>query len=219
RQETDFFRGTFRVRGDTVDVFPAYEERRAPRTELFGDEIETRSEIDALTGERLRRVARAAIYPTTVYATRKDTLARAVEDIQEELLGRLSDFEAQSKVLEHQRLKQRTDFDIEMMREMGTCPGIENYSRHLAGRSKGDPPYTLLDYFPDDFLMVIDESHMAVPQIGAMFHGDRSRKETLVEFGFRLPSALDNRPLRFEEFEGRLNQVIFVSATPSKYEL
>jgi len=219
RHETDFFRGTFRVRGDTVDVFPAYEERRALRIEFFGDEIESLHEIDPLTGEKLRRVARAAIYPTTVYATRKDTLARAIGDIEAELNERLKDLEAQNKLVEYQRLKQRTDFDMEMLREMGSCPGIENYSRHLAGRAQGEPPYTLLDYFPDDFLMVIDESHIAVPQIGAMFHGDRSRKETLVEFGFRLPSALDNRPLRFEEFEKRVNQVIFVSATPAQYEM
>jgi excinuclease ABC subunit B len=218
RQETDFFRGTFRVRGDTVDVFPAYEERRALRIEFFGDEIESMYEIDALTGEKLKRVARAAIYPTTVYATRKDTLARALQDIAVELEDRLGQLQATNKLVEHQRLKQRTDFDMEMLREMGTCPGIENYSRHLAGRAQGEPPYTLLDYFPDDFLLVVDESHIAIPQIGAMYHGDRSRKETLVEFGFRLPSALDNRPLRFEEFEKRVNQLIFVSATPSQYE-
>ncbi|MBX3727737.1 MAG: excinuclease ABC subunit UvrB [Candidatus Sumerlaeia bacterium] len=219
RDDMDFYRGSFRVRGDVVDVFPAYEEERALRIEFFGDEIEALSEIDPMTGARLQRIRRAALYPTTVYATRKDTLQRALVDIQEELATRLRFLEENNRLVEYQRLKQRTDYDMEMLRETGTCPGIENYSRHLAGRGEGEPPYTLLDYFPDDFLLVVDESHIAVPQLRAMFAGDRSRKQTLVEYGFRLPSALDNRPLRFEEFERRVHQAVFVSATPSAYEL
>ncbi|MCB2156576.1 excinuclease ABC subunit UvrB [bacterium] len=219
RDEMDFYRGSFRVRGDIVDIFPAYEERSALRIEFFGDEIEAIFEIDPLTGERLQRLKRAAIYPTTVYATSEETLQGAIVKIQEELVERLRFLEDENRLLEYQRLKQRTEYDIEMMREMGSCPGIENYSRHLSGRTVGEPPYTLLDYFPEDFLMFIDESHIAVPQLRAMYAGDRSRKEVLVNHGFRLPSALDNRPLRFEEFERRVGQLIFISATPADYEL
>jgi excinuclease ABC subunit B len=219
RSDNDFYRGTFRVLGDRVDIFPAYEERRAIRVEFFGDEVEELYEIDSLTGEKLRRIRRAAIYPASVYATGKERLKQAVVRIEKELAERLPQLEAQGKLIEYQRLKQRTEYDIELIREMGTCPGIENYSRHLAGREEGTPPYTLIDYFADHFLLVVDESHIAVSQVRAMYNGDRSRKGVLVDFGFRLPSALDNRPLRFEEFEAKLNRVIFVSATPEQYEL
>jgi len=219
RHDMDFHRGAFRVRGDQVDVFPAYEERKAVRIEFFGDEIESLTEFDPITGEKLRRLKRVAIFPTTVYATSKETLVSAIGRIEAELRERLPLLEAQGKVLEHARLKQRTEHDLDMLREMGVCPGIENYSRHLAGRAEGESPFTLIDYFPDDFLLVLDESHIGVPQIGAMYHGDRNRKTTLVEFGFRLPSALDNRPLKFDEWEKRIHQAIFVSATPAKYEL
>lgn len=219
RNNADFYRGTFRVRGDTIDVYPAYEERHALRVEFFGDEIETLYEIDPLTGERLRRVRRAAIYPASVYATRKDRLKIAIQQIEEELVVRLRELEEMNKLAEYKRLKQRTEYDVELMREMGSCPGIENYSRFLSGRQPGEPPYTLIDYFPDDFLMFMDESHIGIPQVRAMFSGDRSRKTSLVDYGFRLPSALDNRPLKFEEFERKIHQVIFVSATPEEYEL
>ncbi|MBI5155535.1 excinuclease ABC subunit UvrB [Candidatus Poribacteria bacterium] len=219
RNEMDFHRGTFRVRGDIVDVYPAYEDRRALRVEFFGDTIESLTEFDPLTGERHQRIKRAAIFPTSVYATNRATLDRAIKSIEAELQDRLRELEEQNKLLEYQRLKQRTEYDMEMLREMGSCAGIENYSRHLAGRNAGDPPYTLLDYFPKDFLLVMDESHIGVPQVRAMYSGDRSRKETLVEFGFRLPSALDNRPLKFEEFAAKIGQVIYVSATPAEYEL
>ena len=219
RNNADFYRGTFRVRGDTIDVFPAYEERRALRVEFFGDEIEALTEIDPLTGERIRKVRRAAVYPASVYATRKDRLKVAIEQIQDELTVRLRELEDSKKLIEYQRLKQRTEYDIELMREMGTCPGIENYSRFLSGRSPGEAPYTLIDYFPEDFLMFMDESHIGVPQVRAMYNGDRSRKLSLVDYGFRLPSALDNRPLKFEEFENKINQVVFVSATPEQYEM
>ncbi|MEQ8820952.1 MAG: excinuclease ABC subunit UvrB [Sumerlaeia bacterium] len=219
RDDLDFHRGTFRVRGDRVEIYPANMEKAALRVEFFGDEIESVWEIDPMTGERRRRLKRAIVYPTTVYATGRDSLKRAIKTIEEELALRLREMEELGKLIEYQRLKQRTDYDIEMMREMGSCPGIENYSRHLSGRAPGEAPYTLLDYFPDDYLLVIDESHIAVSQIGAMYNGDRSRKETLVDYGFRLPSALDNRPLKFEEFTQRVNQVVFVSATPGDYEL
>ena len=219
RSDADFYRGTFRVMGDRVDVFPAYEERRALRVDFFGDEIEALTEIDPLTGAKLRRVRRAALYPASVYATSKERMKSAVTAIQSELTERLADLEAKGRLIEYARLKQRTEYDIELMREMGTCPGIENYSRHLAGRGPDSPPYTLIDYFAENFLLVIDESHIGVPQIRAMFNGDRSRKSVLVEYGFRLPSALDNRPLRFEEFEAKIPRVIFVSATPEEYEL
>jgi excinuclease ABC subunit B len=219
RNNADFFRGMFRVRGDTLDIYPAYEERRALRVEFFGDEIEALTEIDPLTGERVRKVRRAAIYPASVYATRRDHLKVAVKQIEEELIVRLRELEDLNKLVEYQRLKQRTEYDVELMREMGTCPGIENYSRYLSGRAPGEGPYTLIDYFPEQFLMFIDESHIAIPQIRAMYNGDRSRKSSLVDFGFRLPSALDNRPLKFEEFENKVNQLVFVSATPEDYEL
>jgi len=219
RRDQDFHRGTFRVRGDTVDIYPAFEDRKALRVEFFGDEIEAIYELDPMTGKKLSGLKRAVIFPTTVYATTRDTLKRAINDIEEELADRLRELEDQGKLIEYARLKQRTEYDLELMREMGVCPGIENYSRHLSGRAPGESPFTLMDYFPDDFLLVIDESHLGIPQIGGMYQGDRNRKETLVGFGFRLPSALDNRPLKFNEFEKRINQAIFVSATPAEYEL
>ncbi len=219
RNDVDFHRGTFRVRGDIVDVFPAYEADVALRVEFFGDEIESITEIDPLRGQASRRLRHAAIYPGTHYATTADIMERALRSIEAELEERLAELKAQKKLLEAQRLEQRTRYDLEMMRELGYCSGIENYSRHLDGRKPGEPPYTLLDYFPDDALMVIDESHMSVPQIGGMFRGDRSRKDKLVDYGFRLPSALDNRPLTFEEFQARVGQCIYVSATPADYEL
>ena len=218
RNDTDFHRGAFRVRGDTVDVFPAYEADIAVRIEFFGDGIDGLSEIDPLRGKTLRRLHRATIYPGTHYATTADVLERAMRGIEIELEGCLRQLEAENKLLEAQRLGQRTRFDLEMLREIGYCSGIENYSRHLDGRMPGEPPYTLMNYFPDDALIVIDESHMSVPQLGAMFRGDRSRKDKLVEYGFRLPSARDNRPLTFEEFEERARQCVYVSATPRPYE-
>jgi excinuclease ABC subunit B len=219
RNDVDFHRGTFRVRGDIVDVFPAYEADVAVRVEFFGDEIESIVEIDPLRGTVLRRIWHVAIYPGTHYVTTTETMEQALGNIEIELKERLAELNAQKKLLEAQRLDQRTRYDLEMMRELGYCSGIENYSRHLDGRKPGEPPYTLLDYFPDDGLIVIDESHMSVPQIGGMYRGDRSRKDKLVEYGFRLPSALDNRPLTFEEFEKRVGQCIYVSATPAEYEL
>ncbi|MFQ5684518.1 MAG: excinuclease ABC subunit UvrB [Candidatus Binatia bacterium] len=219
RNDYDFHRGTFRVRGDIVEVFPAYEDTSAIRIEFFGDKIERLFEIDPIRGKVRRRVDKAAIYPASHYVTSEERLKTAVREIRVELKGRLQELRTQNKLLEAQRLEQRTLYDLELLEEMGFCPGIENYSRHLTGRKAGQPPPTLLSYFPDDFLLFIDESHVTVPQIGGMYRGDRSRKETLVEFGFRLPSALDNRPLNFEEFEAALNQVIYVSATPAEYEL
>jgi excinuclease ABC subunit B len=219
RNDVDFHRGTFRVRGDIVDVFPAYEADVAVRVEFFGDEIESIVEIDPLRGTVLRRIWHVAIYPGTHYVTTTETMEQALRNIEVELKERLADLNTQKKLLEAQRLDQRTRYDLEMMRELGYCSGIENYSRHLDGRKPGEPPYTLLDYFPDDGLIVIDESHMSVPQIGGMYRGDRSRKDKLVDYGFRLPSALDNRPLMFEEFEKRVGQCIYVSATPAEYEL
>ena len=219
RNDVDFHRGTFRVRGDIVDVFPAYEADVAVRVEFFGDEIGSIVEIDPLRGTVLRRIWHVAIYPGTHYVTTTETMEQALRNIEVELKERLADLNAHKKLLEAQRLDQRTRYDLEMMRELGYCSGIENYSRHLDGRKPGEPPYTLLDYFPDDGLIVIDESHMSVPQIGGMYRGDRSRKDKLVEYGFRLPSALDNRPLTFEEFEKRVGQCIYVSATPAEYEL
>lgn len=219
RRDMDFHRGTFRVRGDTVDIFPAYEGDMAIRVELFGDEIEGVFEIDPLRGVVNRKLRRAAIFPGTHYATSKDTLERAVRGIQLELQEREQELMAENRLVEAQRLTQRTRYDLEMLREIGFCNGIENYSRHLDGRMPGTPPYTLLDYFPDESLVFIDESHITVPQIGAMYRGDRSRKDKLVEYGFRLPCARDNRPLQFEEFEARTHKTIYVSATPSDYEL
>jgi excinuclease ABC subunit B len=219
RNDLDFHRGTFRVRGDVVEVFPQYEAERALRIEFFGDEVESVAEIDPLRGKVVTRPRRAMIYPASHYVATDEIVARAVAGIREELRERLARFEREGKLLEAQRLAQRTRYDLEMLEEMGFCHGVENYSRWLDGRSAGDTPYTLFDYFPKDLLVVLDESHISVPQIGGMFRGDRARKETLVEFGFRLPSALDNRPLRFEEWEERAPQRLYVSATPADYEL
>src|SRR5947208_6179335 len=219
RNDFDFHRGTFRVRGDVVEIFPAYEETKAIRVELFGDTVEALCEIDPLRGKVMRQLERVAVYPASHYVATDEVMKRAVVSIRTELQGRLNELRDQRKLLEAQRLEQRTQYDLELLAEMGFCPGIENYSRHLDGRAPGDPPYTLLDYFPDDCLLVIDESHVTVPQIGGMYRGDRSRKETLVEFGFRLPSALDNRPLNFDEFMARVHQAVYVSATPGEWEL
>jgi excinuclease ABC subunit B len=219
RNDMDFHRGVFRVRGDRVEVFPAYEEDRAIRVDFFGDQVEAISEIDALRGTVTKRLKHAAIFPASHYVTRKTTLKKAVETIIEELKERIEHFHKENKLIEVQRIEERTHFDLEMIQELGYCNGIENYSRHLTGRKPGEPPPTLLDYFPDDFLLFIDESHIGVPQLRGMYRGDRSRKETLVEYGFRLPSALDNRPLKFEESEARISQVVYVSATPAEYEL
>lgn len=219
RNDFDFHRGTFRVRGDIVDVFPAYEEKLAYRLEFFGNEIESIYEIDPLTGEKKKRLRRAVVYPSSHYVTERPKLERAVRTIEQELEDRLHELHSQGRVLEATRLEQRVRYDLEMIQEMGTCSGIENYSRHLTGRRPGDPPFTLLDYFPEDFVLFIDESHVSLPQVRAMYEGDRSRKSVLVEHGFRLPSALDNRPLKGEEFDQRVDQVIYVSATPAQTEL
>jgi len=218
RNDFDFQRGTFRVRGDVVDVFPAYEEF-AVRLEFFGNEIENIYAIDTLTGAVQEEMDLAIIYPARHFVTTEEKMKQATVAIRSELKDQLSLLRAQGKLLEAQRLEMRTNYDLEMMQEVGYCSGIENYSRHIAGRAKGEPPYTLLDFFPEKYLVIIDESHQSIPQIRAMYRGDRSRKETLVEHGFRLPSALDNRPLKFEEFEQRVPQVVFVSATPADYEL
>ncbi len=218
RNEIDLQQGTYRVRGDVIDIFPAESEREAVRVELFDDQIESLSFFDPLTGEVLRRVPRLTVYPSTHYVTPKERVQNAVEEIRGELRTRLLELHGASKLVEAQRLQQRTLFDLEMMNEVGYCAGIENYSRYLSGRMAGEPPPCLFDYLPKDSLLVIDESHQTIPQLGAMYKGDRSRKETLVEYGFRLPSALDNRPLRFEEFEQMAPQAIYVSATPSHYE-
>jgi len=219
RNDIDFHRGVFRVRGDRVEVFPAYEEDRAIRIDFFGDQVEAISEIDALRGTVTKRLKQTAIFPASHYVTQKTTLKKAMVSIIEELKDRMEYFRNEDKLIEVQRIEERTQFDLEMIQELGYCNGIENYSRHLTGRKPGDPPPTLLDYFPDDFLLFIDESHIAVPQLRGMYRGDRSRKQTLVEYGFRLPSALDNRPLKFEESEAHMSQVIYVSATPAEYEL
>jgi excinuclease ABC subunit B len=219
RNDIDFHRGTFRVRGDIVEIFPPYEQERAIRIEFFGDNIEAISLIDPLRGRKLDRLTKIALYPSSHYVTTKDNLKRAIVAIQDELGLRLRELNGLNKLVEAQRLEQRTHFDIEMMEEMGYCQGIENYSRHLTGRKPGEPPPTLMEYFPDDALVVIDESHATLPQLIGMYRGDRSRKTTLVEYGFRLPSALDNRPLRFEEYEALPNQRIYVSATPAVLEL
>jgi excinuclease ABC subunit B len=218
RNDIDFARGTFRVRGDVVEVFPAYEEQ-AVRIELWGDEVERVSRFDPLTGNTITRLPRAAIYPATHFVTRRSTVERAVERIRPELEERLLELRGAGKLLEAQRLEQRTMFDIEMLLEIGTCPGVENYSRHIAGRAAGERPACLFDYFPEDFLLIVDESHASVPQIRGMYNGDRARKLTLVDHGFRLPSALDNRPLTFEEWEALVPQALFVSATPGEYEV
>ena len=218
RNEMDFHRGTFRVRGDVLEVIPAYSEDTAIRIEWFGDEVERITEIDVLTGEIKDELKHIAIFPASHYVVDKENIARAVTAIEAELEERVKEFKRQDKLLEAQRIAERTNFDIEMLKETGFCSGIENYSRHLAGLAPGQPPYTLIDYFPDDFIIMIDESHKTIPQIGGMYSGDQSRKSTLVDIGFRLPSAKDNRPLNFEEFESKINQVLFVSATPSVYE-
>jgi excinuclease ABC subunit B len=219
RNDLDFHRGTFRVRGDVVEIFPTYEQETAIRVEFFGDDIESIKEVDPLRGRVKGALERYAIYPGSHYVTPQAQMRRAVESIREELRGRLDFFDKEGRFLEKQRLEQRTLYDLEMMEQMGFCSGIENYSRHLSGRKQGEPPPTLLDYFPGDFLLVIDESHQTMPQLQAMYRGDRARKETLVDYGFRLQSALDNRPLKFEEFEEHVRQAIYVSATPGEYEL
>src|SRR5881396_2292276 len=218
RNDTAFERGTFRVRGDTIEVFPAYDEQ-AVRVEFWGDTVERIAKIDPLTGNTISELARAAVYPATHFVTERPTIERAVVAIRAELKERLAELRVQNKLLEAQRLESRTNFDIDMLLELGRCTGIENYSRHLTGRAVGERPACLLDYFPDDYLCIIDESHQTLPQLGGMFEGDRSRKQTLVDYGFRLPSALDNRPLRIDEFMGLVPRILFVSATPGEEEL
>ena len=217
RNDIDFARGKFRIRGDTLEIYPAYEEI-AIRIEFFGDEVERITSIDPLTGELLSDINKIDIYPAKHFVTSQDKLMKAIESIEKELEERIKKLKDEGKLLEAARLEQRTNYDLEMLREAGYCNGVENYSRHLSGRAQGSPPWTLLDYFPDDFLVLIDESHMTLPQIRGMYNGDTARKQTLVDFGFRLPSALDNRPLSFDEFEQRVGQVIYVSATPRPYE-
>ncbi|HMR74730.1 MAG TPA: excinuclease ABC subunit UvrB [Polyangiaceae bacterium] len=218
RNDTDFHRGTFRVRGDVVEIFPVYEDKTAIRIEFFGDEVDTISEVDPIRGRVLSELDKYAVYPGSHYVTPRQQLNKAVEAIRIELKERLEYFDKEVRFLEKQRIEQRTSYDLEMMEQMGFVQGIENYSRHLSGRQEGEPPPTLIDYFPDDFLLIMDESHQSVPQVGAMYRGDRSRKQNLVDFGFRLPSALDNRPLKFDEFEKYMRRTIFVSATPGDYE-
>ena len=218
RNDMDFQRGTFRVRGDVLEVFPISESDRAIRVEFFGDEVDRITEIDVLTGEVLSELEHMVVFPASHYVVDKEAMERAIRDIEAELEDRVRYFRSEDKLLEAQRISERTNFDIEMMRETGFCSGIENYSRHLSGLKEGEPPHTLLDYFPNDFIIMVDESHMTIPQIRGMYAGDRSRKRTLVDYGFRLPSALDNRPLNFEEFEQHINQMMFVSATPNVYE-
>jgi len=219
RNDMDFHRGTFRVRGDVIEIFPAYDSERALRIEFFGDEVESISEIDPLRGVVLQKLSKCSIYPASHYVSTRETLERAVEQIRVDLGERIRYFRGQNMLLEEQRIEQRTLYDIEMMEEMGFCHGIENYSRYFDGRQPGEAPYTLIDYFPDDFVLFVDESHITIPQAGAMYRGDRSRKETLVNYGFRLPAALDNRPLNFQEFQTRIRQAVYVSATPADYEL
>ncbi|EGO8990426.1 excinuclease ABC subunit UvrB [Enterococcus faecalis] len=219
RNDIDFQRGRFRVHGDVVEIFPASRDEHALRVEFFGDEIDRIREVDALTGEIVGETEHVAIFPATHFVTNEEHMEHAISQIQEELEARLKVLRSENKLLEAQRLEQRTNYDIEMMREMGYTSGIENYSRHMDGRQEGEPPYTLLDFFPDDFLLVIDESHVTMPQIRGMYNGDRARKQMLVDYGFRLPSALDNRPLRLEEFEQHVNQIVYVSATPGPYEM
>ncbi|MBL8693387.1 MAG: excinuclease ABC subunit UvrB [Planctomycetes bacterium] len=219
RSQYDFRRGTFRARGDVIEIFPAYEEDVVIRLELFGDDLEAISEVNPVTGEVVGLLERVTIFPSTQYITPKDRLQLAIQQIEQELAERYDDLQAKGRFLEAQRLQQRTRFDLEMLRETGICPGIENYSRHLDGRRAGDPPATLVHYFPEDWLLIVDESHVTMPQAGGMFRGDRSRKEVLVEYGFRLPSALDNRPLKLTEFEELFDRVLYVSATPAAYEL
>ena len=218
RNDMDFHRGTFRIRGDVLEIVPAVWENAAVRVEFFGDEIERITEVDLLTGEIRMELEHAVIFPASHYVVSQDSMESAIKAIEEELEEQIVHFKSEDKLLELQRITERTNFDIEMMRETGFCSGIENYSRHLTGLGEGEAPHTLIDYFPDDFIIMIDESHKTIPQIGGMYHGDQSRKSTLVDFGFRLPSAKDNRPLSFDEFEGKVNQALFVSATPGKYE-
>jgi excinuclease ABC subunit B len=215
----DFHRGTFRARGDVIEIFPASNEALSVRIELFGDVVDTIHEIDPLTGKSLRKLPKIAVYPNTHYLIAPDRYERAITGIEEELEERIDYFKKHDQLLEAQRIAQRTKFDLEMIRAMGYCHGIENYSRHLSGRAPGEPPPTLIDYFPKDYLLIVDESHATIPQVGGMYEGDYSRKRTLVDYGFRLPSAVDNRPLKFHEFERYVNQVIYVSATPGPYEL
>ena len=219
RNDYDFHRGTFRVRGDVLEIIPAYHHERALRIEFFGDDIDSMREVDPLTGDVLAEVGKTVIYPASHFVSAQDNLKRTTADIRQELLERLTAFKASGRLVEAQRLEQRTQLDLEMIEELGYCNGIENYSRHLDGRKAGDPPSCLLNYFPEDFILFVDESHITVPQVGGMFKGDRSRKQTLVDYGFRLPSALDNRPLQFDEFRSLLHQVVYVSATPGKYEM
>lgn len=219
RNDMNFIRGTFRVQGDTIEIFPAAYSERAIRVELFGDEIDRLVEVDALTGEVIAERKHVAVYPASHYVTTKEKMKIAVERIEAELDEQLAKLKAEDRLLEAQRLEQRTRYDIEMMQEMGYCSGIENYSRHMSDRKAGEAPYTLIDYFPDDFLIMVDESHVTIPQVRAMYNGDRARKESLIEYGFRLPSALDNRPLKFDEFVERINQIVYVSATPGPYEM
>jgi excinuclease ABC subunit B len=219
RNDIDFHRGVFRVRGDRVEIFPAYEENRAVRVDFFGDDIDEISEINPLTGQSVQKLKRVVIYPASHYVITDDTFKTAIETIKAELKTRIEYFQKNNMLIEAQRIEERTMYDLEMIMELGYCNGIENYSRHLTGREPGQPPPTLFDYFPDDFMMFIDESHIAVPQLIGMYRGDRARKETLVRYGFRLPSALDNRPLKFEEFEKKVKQLIYVSATPADYEM
>ena len=219
RNDMNFIRGTFRVQGDTIEIFPAAYSERAIRVELFGDEIDRLVEVDALTGEVIAERKHVAVYPASHYVTTKEKMKIAVERIEAELDDQLAKLKAEDRLLEAQRLEQRTRYDIEMMQEMGYCSGIENYSRHMSERKAGEAPYTLIDYFPDDFLIMVDESHVTIPQVRAMYNGDRARKESLIEYGFRLPSALDNRPLKFDEFVERINQIVYVSATPGPYEM
>ncbi len=219
RNDIDFHRGTFRVRGDIVEIFPPYEDEQALRVEFFGDTIESMSLIDPLRSRKINSVGRTAVYPGSHYVSSRENLQRAITDIRAELAATLAEYKEQNRLLEAQRLEQRTNFDLEMMEEMGYCQGIENYSRHLTGRKPGEPPPTLMEYLPEDALIIVDESHATLPQLAGMYRGDRSRKETLVKYGFRLPSALDNRPLRFDEYEALTNQRIYISATPAQYEM
>ena len=219
RNDYDFHRGTFRVRGDVLEIIPAYHHERALRIEFFGDDIDSMREVDPLTGDVLAEVGKTVIYPASHFVSAQDNLKRTTADIRQELLERLTAFKASGRLVEAQRLEQRTQLDLEMIEELGYCNGIENYSRHLDGRKAGEPPSCLLNYFPEDFILFVDESHITVPQVGGMFKGDRSRKQTLVDYGFRLPSALDNRPLQFDEFRSLLHQVVYVSAAPGKYEM
>ena len=218
RNEMDFKRGTFRVHGDVLEIFPANNTDTAIRVEFFGDEIDRITEVDVLTGEIKCILKHAAVFPASHYVVPQEKMNAACDRIEAELEERVRYFKGEDKLLEAQRIAERTNFDIEMMKETGFCSGIENYSRHLAGRAEGEMPETLMDYFPDDFLIIVDESHITIPQVRGMYAGDRSRKQTLVDYGFRLPSALDNRPLNFEEFESKIDQMLFVSATPNVYE-